>query len=216
MPSFPYFSENDEKSMEEIRGHEGFIKSSEEPTIWNPLGYSGTIGYYDTEGYLTKGIGHRVIGMPQDKEMAGQAAPEHFMSWDDTDALFEKDFASHRDAASESPFWGKASESQQRGLMNLTFNMGNDWWKTYKTLAGKEHAGFPKFTEAANSGDWGLAADELVNSKWFNQVGYRAPEVVSMIRPPVEYPEQGNPMELVGGYTPNVESVMGQVASRGE
>jgi len=48
--------------------------------------------------------------------------------------------------------------------------MGPNWHKTW-----------PKFSAAAEKGDWKTAAKELQNSKWYNQVGNRGKTIVNMI-----------------------------------
>lgn len=196
------FSVNDLRAMEEIRHHEGFRASDDG---------AGTIGYYDSEGYLTNGIGHRVFGAKREKGRAGESVPSIYMSWEDTNRQFERDYVNHRDGASQSPFWDKASPEQQRALVNIGYNMGDDWWKTFTRLDGSVHEGFPKFTEAASSGDWEAASNEMVDSKWFEQVGERGPDVISMMRPPA-HPEQGTPMEQLGSRTPDEDRVIGMVS----
>jgi len=157
------WTENDLQALEEIKLHEGYRPSKDG---------SGMIGYYDTNGYLTTGRGHLVKGAERREDLAEQDVPELYMTLDEADELFKRDYIEHRDAATRTPGWDKASPSQRRALINLTFNMGKNWWKSWKD-----------FPRAASEGDWDAAADALVDSSWYEQVKSRGPEVVSMIRP---------------------------------
>jgi lysozyme len=154
-------SENDLIAMEEIKAHEGF--RSDEDGMFIP--------YEDSEGHLTIGYGHLVDeGEDYLDKMTSEQADE----------LFVEDYIYHRNKASEMPGWDKATDRQKRGLVNLAFNMGPVWYKPDKEKGRK---GFPNFNAAAKGGDWNTAADELVNSKWYGQVGNRAEDVVDLIRP---------------------------------
>jgi lysozyme len=43
-------------------------------------------------------------------------------------------------------------------------------------------SGFKKMISAIEQGDYEKAAAEMVDSKWYNQVGYRAVRLVGMMR----------------------------------
>ena len=77
-------------------------------------------------------------------------------------------------------------------LVNMSFNLGRT-----KLL------GFKKMIEAVNSGDWYRMAREMVNSKWYGQVGDRSIELVRIIR---EFAQQqqsgGTPPQQGGGGMP--------------
>ena len=60
---------------------------------------------------------------------------------------------------------------RQDAMINLCFNLGITRLKTFK-----------KALAAMKEGDYNLAADEFLDSKWADQVGYRALEVSDMIR----------------------------------
>jgi len=63
------------------------------------------------------------------------------------------------------------SEARRFALIDFMFNLGS-------TKALK----FKKTLAAIEAGDWQRAADELVDSDWFKQVGNRGPEIVGMVR----------------------------------
>lgn len=122
--------------------------------------------YKDSRGLWTVGVGH-LIGdgkkLPKewDREFSNQEVRE----------LFEKDFAEHLKLAEKAPGWDKANEAGKAGLIDLTYNMGGYWYKKFKVAASLLSEG--KFKEAA---------DEFKSSKWYKQVGERAPATVSLIR----------------------------------
>ena len=60
---------------------------------------------------------------------------------------------------------------RQDAMINLCFNLGITRLKTFK-----------KALAAMKEGDYNLAADEFLDSKWADQVGYRALEISDMIR----------------------------------
>ena len=69
------------------------------------------------------------------------------------------------------PTFYECTENRQIALVNMAFNLG-------KTRLRK----FRKMIDAVNSGDWELAASEAIDSRWYNQVGARAVEIVGLLR----------------------------------
>ena len=63
------------------------------------------------------------------------------------------------------------SERRRNALIDFVFNVGVG-------TAIK----FTKMRNAIIKQDWNKAADEMVNSAWYTQVGNRGPEIVGMIR----------------------------------
>jgi len=137
--------------------------------------------YKDSKGLWTIGVGH-LIG-------DGKTLPDIYDSWknngapgnkknnttpalspDKVNSLFEEDFKKHLAIAKRGPGFDKANEVGQSGFINLSFNMG-EWWTIFKKAAA-----------AAARGDFETTALELEDSKWYEQVGKRASEVVSMVR----------------------------------
>jgi len=168
--------ENDLIAMREIRNHEGatWVASTGDgkwdvtSRSYDPGGGTHLMKYPDTRGFMTVGYGHRVL---PDEEFPDLMTPG------EAEELFQKDYWKHKEKASKTPGWDKASPRQRRAMINLAFNMGGDWYKEW-----------PEFTEAANKGDFEKAAAELVDSEWYDQVKNRAVDVVNLMRP--EEPEK--------------------------
>lgn len=68
-------------------------------------------------------------------------------------------------------FWNELSETQQRGLANMVFNMGMP-----RVLK------FKKMLAALETGNYDLASKEALESKWAMQVGERAVRIADLLR----------------------------------
>ena len=122
--------------------------------------------YKDSLGLWTVGVGH-LIG-------DGKSLPPEYdrtFSDDEINTMFEEDYAAHKAAAEQIPGFNNLNPTGQGALTDLTFNMGGKWYKRW-----------PKFTKNISEGNTEEAAKSLEDSKWYGQVGNRAPEIVSMIR----------------------------------
>ena len=122
--------------------------------------------YQDSLGLWTVGIGH-LIG-------DGKTLPPEWnreFSNDEIMKMFNDDYASHRLAAQRIPSFDRLNTAGQGALTDLTFNMGPSWIDKWPML---------KKQLAAN--DVAGAAANLESSKWYGQVGSRAPEVVNLLR----------------------------------
>ncbi len=122
--------------------------------------------YKDSLGLWTVGVGH-LIG-------DGKSLPpewDRVFSDEEVNALFEEDYAVHKKAAEQIPGFTQLNQTGQGALTDLTFNMGGKWYKKW-----------PKFTKSISEGNTEDAAKSLEDSKWYGQVGNRAPEIVSMVR----------------------------------
>lgn len=71
----------------------------------------------------------------------------------------------------EIPFFANLDKERQYALIDLCFNMGIDGLKKFK-----------KMLEALGTGNYCRASDELLNSKYANQVGKRAQRIALLIR----------------------------------
>ena len=67
-------------------------------------------------------------------------------------------------------WWRALPAAKQRVMINLVFNMG--WGGV---------SGFRKFLAAMQAHDWQSAANELMSSQWWRQVGLRGPRVVARL-----------------------------------
>jgi lysozyme len=122
--------------------------------------------YQDSLGLWTVGIGHLIgDGKSLPPEMNREFSEEEIM------AMFEKDYAHHRSAAMNIPGFGKLDGRGQGALTDLTFNMGPSWISKW-----------PKLKKQLEEGDTQNAAKNLEQSKWYGQVGNRAPTIVSLLR----------------------------------
>jgi lysozyme len=130
-------------------------------------GYKDEI-YLCSEGIPTFGIGHAVkendpeytwpVGTPVEKDRIDSAFLADVQdACNDVDTLFE-------DA------WNKP-DNVQRVLVNMAFNIG-------RTRFGK----FKKMIAAVNSNDFEEAANQMVDSVWYNQVGNRSIELENWMR----------------------------------
>ena len=146
----PTFSGGDQQAMEMIKRHEGKRNAP----------------YKDSLGLWTVGYGH-LIG-------DGRSLPAEWnrtFSDQEIDALFAQDFAKHKAGAERIPGFDKANDSGKAAIIDLTFNMGNAWYRR-----------FPNASAALARGDFETFANEMQNSLWFRQVGRRGPTIVAMLR----------------------------------
>lgn len=67
--------------------------------------------------------------------------------------------------------WQKLDEARQFVLVDMTFNMGIQKLLTFK-----------KFLTALQKKDYPTAAQEMLDSRWANQVGRRASELAEMMK----------------------------------
>lgn len=113
--------------------------------------------YQDTVGVWTVGYGHN-LNVPISQRAAWQILRD-----DVEDA--------RNDCLHAFPWFLELSEQRQHAMIDLMFNMGLH-----------RLSGFKKFLAAMELGQYDTAADELVDSRWYEQVKRRGPKIVSMIR----------------------------------
>jgi len=143
---------NIEKLREEIAADEGEVHEI----------------YLDHLGLPTFGIGHLVrdddpesglpVGTPIDKDRVVEA--------------FESDIKTVLSDCNElySDF-DDLPEEAQRVIANMMFNMGRPRLSQFKGMKA-----------GVDARDWNLAADEMVDSRWYRQVTNRADRLVQRIR----------------------------------
>jgi lysozyme len=124
--------------------------------------------YLDHLGYPTFGIGHLVIesdaenGLPVGAEVSSSRVQEVF----ETDVLSViSDCNKLYDNFDELP------EEVQLIVANMMFNMGRTRLSKFKGMK-----------RGVDSKDWNAAADEMVDSKWYQQVTNRADRLVQRMR----------------------------------
>lgn len=114
--------------------------------------------YRDPVGVLTIGYGTNLEALTIDEPLASRLA-------------IDKLTQSGREAE-RFPWYAGLSGARQRAIVELIYNMG-----LTKLM------GFVKFLRAMASGDYGIAADELINSRWYQQVKpQRGDRIADLIR----------------------------------
>lgn len=117
--------------------------------------------YRDSLGYLTIGVGRLI-----DARMGGgisEAEAMHLLDHDIDTCL--------QDLVVRYPWFEDLDAIRQRAVTDLRFNVG-----------AKGLAGFKRFLAAMGESDFATAAQELINSKWYEQVGNRASTIAYMVR----------------------------------
>ena len=124
--------------------------------------------YLDTEGLATFGIGHLVTedDMEYGWPVGTPVTPERI------DNVFEEDFEiAVTDAKALFLNLDSQPEQVQRVVVNMAFNLG-------RSRLGK----FKKMITAVNEGNYQEAANQMVDSRWYNQVGNRSVELENWMR----------------------------------
>jgi lysozyme len=120
--------------------------------------------YQDTKNLWTVGVGH-LIGKTLPPEWNRRFTHQEIMS------LFDKDFSEHKQAATAIEGFNRLSGNGQAALIDLTFNMGSSFIKSW-----------PELQKQLKNGDIEAAANILESSKWYSQVGVRGPRTVGLLR----------------------------------
>ena len=124
--------------------------------------------YNDHLGYPTFGIGHLVIESdPENGEEIGTPVSESRVI-----EAFEQDVETVlSDCAILYPNFDELPEEVQQIVANMMFNLGRP---RLSKFAGMKRG--------VDSQDWDAAADEMVDSRWYRQVGARAERLVERMR----------------------------------
>ena len=130
-----------------IKGNEGLVLSI----------------YKDTLGFRTVGYGHLI--------QPSEVIPEQ-ITLAQAEMLFEADFHKALSAVTASPVWSELlAPGRIIALIDLTFNMGVGWIRTFTAT-----------NNAMIAGDWNLAGDLLLQSKYASQVPNRAERNANLLR----------------------------------
>ena len=124
--------------------------------------------YLDHLGYPTFGIGHLVLDTdPEHGQPVGTA-----VSNDRVIEAFESDLVGvMSDCERLYPDFGDLPEEAQQVIANMMFNMGRPRLSKFKGMK-----------RGVDARDWNVAADEMVDSRWYRQVTNRADRLVQRIR----------------------------------
>jgi len=124
--------------------------------------------YLCSENYPTFGIGHMVTeeDMENTWPVGTPVTDERILK------VFSKDCEiAYTDACELVLNLAGQSTDAQRVVVNMAFNLG-------RNRLGK----FKKFLKAVNEGSYDKAADEMIDSRWYSQVGRRSKELVEIMR----------------------------------
>ena len=124
--------------------------------------------YLDHLGLPTFGIGHLVVeGDPEHGQPVGTAVDEERVR-----QVFSLDIASTLDECQVLyPDFDELPEEAQLIIANMMFNMGRPRLSKFKGMKA-----------GVDAKDWNRAADEMVDSRWYDQVTNRAKRLVARMR----------------------------------
>ena len=114
--------------------------------------------YECTAGKLTIGVGRNIedIGITEDEARY----------------LLDNDILRVCDELDRNlPWWRDLSDARQRVLVDMVFNLGISRFMQFKNTIA-----------AIESGDYDTASEEMLNSRWADQVGQRAKTLSRMMR----------------------------------
>jgi lysozyme len=124
--------------------------------------------YNDHLGYATFGIGHLVT--ESDPELGSDIGTE--VSESRVVEAFEQDVQTVlSDCAILYPDFDELPEETQQVIANMMFNLGRPRLSAFKGMKA-----------GVDARDWNEAADQMVDSRWYRQVGARAERLVERIR----------------------------------
>jgi lysozyme len=135
--------------------------------------------YIDTNGHPTIGVGFNLdrrdarskieaLGLNYDDVRAGNTK----LTKTQIDTLFDADVDTAIKGAKETVSNFDALDEVRQGVVvDIVFNLGS-----------KGFSKFEKTIDAIEDGDWDRAADELEDSKWYDQVGLRGSDDVDAMR----------------------------------
>lgn len=126
--------------------------------------------YNDHLGYPTFGIGHLILESDEEfgKPIGTPVSEERVRECFDRD--IETAIRECHTLYGEGDF-EDFPERVQQILVNMMFNMGRP-----------RLSGFKNFNAALAESDWNRAADEMVDSRWYRQVGKRAERLEKRMR----------------------------------
>ena len=124
--------------------------------------------YNDHLGYPTFGIGHLVIESdPENGQEIGTPVSESRVI-----EAFEQDVQTVlSDCAILYPDFDELPEEAQQIIANMMFNLGRPRLSAFKGMKA-----------GVDARDWNEAADQMVDSRWYRQVGARAERLVERMR----------------------------------
>jgi len=134
--------------------------------------------YHCPAGYLTVGVGHNLEANPVAEEL-GHEVDEHGITEQECALLLDNDIDRYYAEVRERvPVFDELSEPRQHVLVDMAFNMGvNGLMK------------FQHFLAALDQGDFDRASEEMLDSRWADQVKSRATRLAKMMKEGREFDE---------------------------
>lgn len=130
--------------------------------------------YRDTTGHMTIGYGHKIV--PGEESLLNGITKEQ------AEAIFAKDFESHRNAAMNIPTFNEHPKYVQDALIDMTYNMGPYWYKdwpdTMKKLVAKDYVGVKNDILKSKYATQ-VKGRALVNAKAFEMASTGAPDTAT-------------------------------------
>jgi lysozyme len=121
--------------------------------------------YLCSEGIPTAGIGHMLLEV-DGLEVGDDVPMETVLEWFDSDYK-----EAVTDCCAVFLDFGSLPDQVKRVLVNMAFNLGRNRLSKFKNMV-----------TAVNEGNWIKAANEMVDSRWYNQVGNRSVELENWMR----------------------------------
>jgi lysozyme len=121
--------------------------------------------YLCSEGIPTAGIGHMLLEV-DGLEVGDDVPMETVLEWFDSDYK-----EAVTDCCAVFLNFGSLPDQVKRVLVNMAFNLGRNRLSKFKNMV-----------TAVNEGNWIKAANEMVDSRWYNQVGNRSVELENWMR----------------------------------
>jgi lysozyme len=130
------------------------------------------VPYRCPAGKMTIGYGWNIEAHPLPTEIASCLRITGKITLQMAEELLDISIgAATRDCQAIYAGFDQFTETRQAALADFMLNVG-------ATTAIK----FKRMRAAIEAGDWPLAADEMVYSNWFRQVGERGPEIMDLVR----------------------------------
>lgn len=126
--------------------------------------------YKDSEGIWTIGVGYN-LERHLPKDVATIMCDGMCITDEAADTLLAFSINEVMVECRRLSYWKELSPTRKRVVANMVFNLGYAKFLTFKRL-----------NKALAAGDWNTAAEEMVNSKWYYQVGTRSPRLVHAMR----------------------------------
>lgn len=118
--------------------------------------------YRDTKGVLTIGVGRNL-------EAKG-------ISQDEALFMLRNDIREAVGQLEQYDWYSKLDPIRQKVIVDMCFNLGLDGLLRFR-----------KMIAAVEAGDFRAAADQMVNSAWYQQVGARSRRLERMMRTGIDY-----------------------------